>query len=180
MGKNQLYYSNHCQHSQRLLKLIRDNALIDTFSFICIDDRRFDPKTQLNMAVLKNGQAIPIPINVTKVPSLLLVNDKYQVVYGCDSIMNIYSKSIDAATTAATHGQGEPMPAGFSSSSFSSSSSSLAGVSVNSVSTLTPLLPANNNGSRIKEGDIDIKELAARRNEDIELTYNHNNPIPYN
>jgi hypothetical protein len=178
MGKNQLYYSNHCQHSQRLLKLVRDNALIDTFSFICVDDRRFDPKTQLLMAVLKNGQAIPIPINVTKVPSLLLVNDKYQVVYGCDSIMKIYSKSIDAATTAATQGQGEPMPA--STALSSSSSSSLTGVSVNSVSTLTPLLPANNSGSRIKEGDVDIKELAARRNEDIELTYNHNNPIPYN
>ena len=171
MGKNELYYSNHCQHCMRLLGLIRDNGLIDTFSFICIDNRSTDPRTQLPVAILSNGQIIKIPINVTRVPSLLLVDEKYVVVYGCDAIIKRYIKTIDANTTEATQGQGEPLPAGSSASSLGSSSSTLTGVSVNTVQTLSPIVSiGTGNGARLKDGDIDLKEIEARRKSDIEIS----------
>lgn len=179
MGKNELYYSNHCQHCMRLLGLIRDNGLIDTFSFICIDNRRTDPRTQLPVAILSNGQAVKIPINVTRVPSLLLVDEKYIVVYGCDAIIKRYVKTIEANTTEATQGQGEPLPGGSSigGSSIGGSllgTSTLTGVSVNTVPTLSPMVATSNNGARLKEGDIDLKELEARRKSEVDLNYSHN------
>jgi hypothetical protein len=181
MGKNELYYSNHCQHCMRLLGLIRDNGLIETFSFICVDNRGIDPRTQLPVAILSNGQAVKIPINVTRVPSLLLTNEKYIVVYGCDAIISRYVKTIDANTTVATQGQGEPLPAGSGSIGGSSiggssigGSSTLTGVSVNTVPTLSPMVSTSNNGARLKEGDIDLKELEARRQSEVNIEYSHN------
>ena len=54
---NYLFYSNYCQYSKELLKLIIDNNFNTYFKFICIDDDN-----------------IKIPDLITNVPSIIINN----------------------------------------------------------------------------------------------------------
>ena len=78
-----VYYSNHCEHSKKLLQTVSKTQLSKDIHFICIDNRvkEKDGKTYI---ILETGQKIIMPENVVKVPAILLLNDNFKVLYGED------------------------------------------------------------------------------------------------
>ena len=83
------YYSNYCKHSQNVLQFLVKGNLTDKISFICIDKRFFDKKTNQTKISTENGLTTVLPPNVHSVPALLLVNQNYQLLLG-DNIINHY------------------------------------------------------------------------------------------
>jgi hypothetical protein len=79
-----LYYSNNCGHCQNLLAHLAKNGLIDKYNFINIDRRTIDPYTNQIHVMLDRGTKVSLPPNVTRVPTLVLVNNKQQTVVGED------------------------------------------------------------------------------------------------
>ena len=77
-----LYYSNNCGHCQKLLAYLAKNALIDKYNFVNIDRRTVDPYTNQIHVILDRGTKVSLPPNVTRVPTLVLVNKKHQTVVG--------------------------------------------------------------------------------------------------
>ena len=49
-----LYYSNHCKHSKKILQSLGKTNLREKISFICIDNRYHDSKTNQLYIVLGN------------------------------------------------------------------------------------------------------------------------------
>jgi hypothetical protein len=104
-----LYYSNYCKHSQNILSQLSRVDLNDKISFICIDKRAHDPKTNQIFILLENGKRIIMPPNIHSVPALLLLKENYRVVYG-DEIMQKYKNEIlSQHETATKQYGGEPM-----------------------------------------------------------------------
>lgn len=103
-----LYYSNFCKNSQKVLQFFVKNNLTDQVSFICIDNRKQDPKTGQIHICLENGSQILLPPNVHSVPSLLLVKQSYSVIMG-DAIMSKYQSTLQKKMDNATEGYGEPV-----------------------------------------------------------------------
>jgi len=95
-----LYYSNYCNHSKNLLIELSKTKLKDEIHFICID-KRVKGKNGENMIILENGSMLPLPPNITEVPSLLMLNHGNNVLTG----ENIYrflepkNKEINAVAT---------------------------------------------------------------------------------
>jgi hypothetical protein len=79
-----LYFSNHCPHSQKLLPYLVKNQIHTRLNFVCVDRRERCPKTGTVHIVLENGTKVLLPPNVHRVPSLVLVKDKYRCVIGDD------------------------------------------------------------------------------------------------
>jgi hypothetical protein len=75
-----LYYSNHCEPSQKILQIISRTKLTETIHFICIDNRYKDNKGQIIIQLEKN-QKVLLPPTVNKVPALLLLNQGNQVLF---------------------------------------------------------------------------------------------------
>jgi hypothetical protein len=106
-----LYYSNHCEHSKKLLQMLSKTQLGKDIHFICID-RRVNEGGKMYI-ILENNQKIIMPENVAKVPALLLLST-YQVLYG-DNIYNHFKTPQVAAVKQATNNNMEPMePSAFS------------------------------------------------------------------
>jgi hypothetical protein len=105
-----VYYSNYCKHSQKLLQTLVKGNLADKISFICIDKRTVDPKTNQMFIVLESGAKVVLPPNIHSVPSLLLVNKNYKVLMG-DEIIKYYHPEIKNVNNQAVGSAGEP--AGF-------------------------------------------------------------------
>lgn len=105
---NILYYSNYCSHSQKTLQTLVKSNLSDKLSFICIDKRQHDPKTNQTFVILENGGKVVLPPNIHSVPSMLLINQNYRVIYG-DEIIKLFHNDIKQANNAATRTNGEPM-----------------------------------------------------------------------
>jgi len=103
-----LYYSNFCKHSQKLVQTLVKANMSDKISFICIDKRTKDPKTNQIYLILENGSKVIMPPNIHSVPALLLVNQKYRVVLG-DEIMQHYHPQLKSKNERATNYNGEPM-----------------------------------------------------------------------
>ena len=102
------YYSNYCKHSQKILQFLVKGNLTDKISFICIDKRFHDKKTNQTKIALENGNSCILPPNVHSVPSLLLVNKNYQLILG-DDIMKYYEPIVREKIIKAELGNGEPM-----------------------------------------------------------------------
>ena len=102
-----LYYSNHCQHSQKLLKELSQSTIKDEIHFISIDNRETatDGQTIIN---LEKNQKVILPTSVTRVPALLLINKNYEVLFGDDIHRHLQPKQ-QQITQVATQSQGEPM-----------------------------------------------------------------------
>ena len=81
-----LYYSNFCQHSQRVLQFLVKGNLVEKINFLCIDNREKNPANNQIFIVLENGKKIAMPPNIQSVPSLLLVRQGYRVILGDDII----------------------------------------------------------------------------------------------
>ena len=103
-----LYYSNHCKHSQKVIKFFVQNNLMEQLNFICIDNRKYDNKTGQIYVILEKGDHIVLPPNIHSVPALLLVKQNYSVVMG-DDIISRYQQKIQNKKDNATFGNGEPL-----------------------------------------------------------------------
>jgi len=103
-----LYYSNYCKHCQKLLQTLVKGNLSDKISFICIDKRITDKKTNQQFIVLENGNRVIIPPNIHSVPSLLLIKHNYKVLLG-DDILKHYHPQLKELNDKATNFNGEPM-----------------------------------------------------------------------
>jgi hypothetical protein len=102
-----LYYSNYCKHSERVLQTLVKGNLSDRISFICIDKRSKDQRTNQQYIHLENGSKVIMPPNLHSVPSLILVNENYRVIQG-DEIIKYYHPLILKNNDRATSYQGEP------------------------------------------------------------------------
>ena len=103
-----LYYSNFCQHSQKVVNTLVKNNLKDKISFICIDKRRKDQNNNQTYILLENGSRVIMPPHIHSVPSLLLIKDNYKVIYGDDILKQFHTQMKDA-TNKATKFNGEPL-----------------------------------------------------------------------
>jgi hypothetical protein len=103
-----LYYSNYCKHSQKLLQTLVKANLSNKISFICIDKRMIDPKTNQTYIVLENSSRVIMPPNIHSVPSLLLIKQNYKVLLG-DDILKHYHPEMKSLNERATNNNGEPM-----------------------------------------------------------------------
>jgi hypothetical protein len=102
------YYSNYCKHSQRVLQFLAKGNLVDKISFICIDKRFYDKRTNQTKISLENGSHVILPPNIHSVPSLLLVNKNYHLVLG-DDIIRHYEPQIKEKLASVNFGNGEPV-----------------------------------------------------------------------
>jgi len=106
-----LYYSNHCEPSQKLIKTISGIKKIkEDIHFICVDNRVKDT-TGATHIVLENNQKVILPPTITKVPALLLLNHSHHVLFG-EQIYNHLQPRQAQETTTATFGNEEPMAYG--------------------------------------------------------------------
>jgi hypothetical protein len=109
-----LYYSNNCKHSQKLLAHLAKICVLDKYNFVCIDRRSVDPNTRQISIILDRGVKTTLPPNVSRVPTLLLVNKKYTAIVGDDiyAHVNANVKKENASSTTpnmATENGGEPV-----------------------------------------------------------------------
>ena len=102
-----LYYSNFCEHSKKLLQTLSKTSVCKDIHFICIDKRVKDNNGKTNI-ILENGQKIIMPENVSRVPALLLLNEKYKVLYG-ESILQYFKPREEVVVKQATFNNVEPM-----------------------------------------------------------------------
>ena len=102
-----LYYSNYCKHCERIVQTLVKGNLQNKISFICIDKRSKDPRTNQQFIHLENGTKVVMPPNLHSVPSLILVNDNYRFIQG-DEIIKYYHPLIVKLNNKATNFQGEP------------------------------------------------------------------------
>lgn len=103
-----LYYSNYCKHSQKIIQYLVKNNLSNEINFICLDKRKIDDKTKQLLVVLENGKLATVPPNITCVPSLLLINQKYRVISG-DEIIDHYKSNVSKKQGNTERGYEEPM-----------------------------------------------------------------------
>jgi hypothetical protein len=108
-----LYYSNYCKHCQKILQYIAKNGLIEKVTCISVDKRTLDPKTQQTMILLENGRPSPLPPNINRVPSMILVNRKYQVITG-DEIVAYLQERFQIQSDKGSVRNAVAEPSGFS------------------------------------------------------------------
>lgn len=104
-----LYYSNNCKHCQKLLAHLAKLGLLEKYNFVCIDRRSVDPNTRQITVTLDRGVKTTLPPNVSRVPTLLLVNQKYTAVVGDDIYAQIESKNPPDPNNLAYDNGGEPI-----------------------------------------------------------------------
>jgi hypothetical protein len=76
-----LYYSNFCTHSEKVLHFITRSDLAASLNCICIDRRTRTPANQWSV-VTESGTTIPLPPNVTSVPTLICVRKNHTAILG--------------------------------------------------------------------------------------------------
>ena len=109
-----LYYSNYCQYSKEVLRKLSQNIDPD-LHFICIDSRVVEKgKVYIQM---EQGQRIIMPETITKVPSLLLLNDGFKIIDDASQIINYFSPQRQEEIKRATMNNMEPTAFAFNSSS---------------------------------------------------------------
>ena len=101
-----LYYSNYCNHSKNLLQNLSKSPLAKDTHFICIDKRIKDENNKIYI-LLENGQKIIMPDKITRVPSLLLLNKGYEILYG-ESINQYFKQKQEVIVKQATFNDLEP------------------------------------------------------------------------
>ena len=81
-----LYYSNYCEHSQKIIQFLSKGGLLEKVNAFNIDKRTRDDQTNQTMIVMENGQKVLLPPNIHSVPTLLLINNNYKVLLGNEII----------------------------------------------------------------------------------------------
>ena len=108
-----LYFSNSCQHSQKLLQYLSRSPQAKDIHFVCVDKRAKQPDGSVHI-ILPNGSNLLLPPNVTRVPALLLLKKNNHVLFG-DDIMRYLQPQEARQTEQATQGNGEPSAYAFGS-----------------------------------------------------------------
>tara|TARA_Y200000002_G_scaffold83245_1_gene66003 strand:+ start:7613 stop:8185 length:573 start_codon:yes stop_codon:yes gene_type:complete len=103
-----LYYSNYCKHSQKIVQTLVKHNLNTKISFICIDKRKRDPRDNQMYIELEDGKKVILPPNIQHVPSLLLIKNNYQVIYG-DKIITYFHSDMKESSSEIVKMNGEPM-----------------------------------------------------------------------
>tara|TARA_Y100000590_G_scaffold459730_1_gene617515 strand:- start:313 stop:879 length:567 start_codon:yes stop_codon:yes gene_type:complete len=101
-----LYYSKYCDYCKELLYEIGKSKVQKNIHFLSIDKRkRYGKKIYI---ILDNGKEIFLPPNITKVPSLLLINKEHIILTGKD-VINYLRPQIHQDKTMATSNNMEPL-----------------------------------------------------------------------
>jgi hypothetical protein len=108
MSMDIFYYSNYCKHSQKILQTLVKGCLTDKVSCVCIDNRKKDPSTNQTYILLENGSKVIMPPTLHSVPALLLVNDRYRIIFG-DEITKHFHPQLINKQSVLSQGQGEPL-----------------------------------------------------------------------
>jgi len=103
-----LYYSNYCKHSQNILNTLVKSNLSDKVSFICIDKRYTDPRSNEIKIKLEKGSEVLLPTNIKSVPTLLLVQENFKTITGSEIIKHFHN-DIKQKVNSATQNNGEPI-----------------------------------------------------------------------
>jgi len=109
---NIFYYSKRCDKCTKYLKLFASMGIEKTIHFICID--KIVKEEGKNFVILENNQRVILPKTVTHVPALLLLNQKYKVLFG-NEILSYLEPIKEKETMIATHNNMEPFAYSFSS-----------------------------------------------------------------
>lgn len=104
-----IYYSNNCKYCQKLLAHLAKIGVLDKYNFVCIDRRSVDPNTRQITITLDRGVKTTLPPNISRVPTLLLVNQKYTAVIGDDIYTHVDSKTQQDPNNLAFDNGGEPI-----------------------------------------------------------------------
>jgi glutaredoxin-related protein len=80
MSKNILYYSTYCKNCDKLLNILNKSNLQSTLNFINIDKRV--TRNNSIYIILNDEKEILLPVTITKVPALLLIDNGHQVLFG--------------------------------------------------------------------------------------------------
>lgn len=91
-----LFYSNHCEHSRKILRVLSQSSVSREISFVCIDSRV--TKDGTTYAILETGKQIPLPSVLSEVPSLLMLEKGNALVVG-DKIMGFISRDNETLQT---------------------------------------------------------------------------------
>ena len=101
-----LFYSKYCEVCKRYLQQLARTDFHQHIHFICIDKRtKENNKTYI---ILEDGNKIPLPENVSKVPALFLLRHGCQVLYG-EQIMNYFKSIAQQEIKQATQNNMEPL-----------------------------------------------------------------------
>ena len=103
-----LYYSNFCENSKEVIRLITSSNKQHEIYFVCID-KRLTKGGVTKIMLSDNKTTMVLPPDVTKVPSLLLINEAYKILFGMDIIKYIKpSIQMDYVTTTTKEDDVEP------------------------------------------------------------------------
>ena len=100
-----LYYSKYCENCKKLLYELGKSDISKQIHFLSIDKRV--NKNQKTYIVLDNGCQV-LPPNITKVPSLLLLNKGNKIIVGND-VINYFKPQLTQQKVEATKNNMEPM-----------------------------------------------------------------------
>ena len=75
-----LYYSNYCTHSQKVLQTLVKGNMSDKLSFICIDKRQLDKRTNQTYIILENGGKVVLP------PKYITHSERYSFVFSSNFV----------------------------------------------------------------------------------------------
>lgn len=104
-----LYYSNNCNSSKNVLYSLSRNYTAKDICYICID-KRVANQDGTRSVVLDNGQHVPLPPNVTHVPSLMLLNNGFNVIQGDSTILGeLLPRNQNNVNTLGGYANPEPM-----------------------------------------------------------------------
>ena len=101
-----LYYSKYCENCKKLLYELGKTDIKKNVHFLSID-RRINRGDKIYIQ-LDNGHEIFMPPNITKVPSLLLLNKGNKIIVG-DDVMNYFKPQIYQQKVQATENNMEPL-----------------------------------------------------------------------
>lgn len=109
-----LYYSNNCNSSKNVLYSLSRNYTAKDICYICID-KRVRNQDGTRSVVLDNGQLVPLPPNITHVPSLMLLNNGFNLVQGDQQILGeLLSKGQNNVSSLGGFTNAEPLAFSYS------------------------------------------------------------------
>lgn len=109
-----LYYSNHCNYSQKVIQHIAKTGLIDKISCICIDKRQRDHNNNNTIITLDNGKKVGLPHTIQNVPALLRVSKNYTVLFGDSQIIEYLNQQYGSQQLKSDILQRNGEPGGYS------------------------------------------------------------------
>jgi hypothetical protein len=176
------YYSNYCNHSQKVLEYICKNNLISKLSCICIDNRARDHQNNNIIILLENGSKVYLPPTVQSVPTLLVKSRNHTTIHGYKNVIGFLSSESEYSNVQETNSKilqknFEPISFGSLNSSNNFMEYDLKNpiqdmsnlVSVNSLNSINA--PDENYKPDKLSSDVTVDKLVAQRNSiNIEYT----------